>query len=94
MHFDFEKECILETDSSDNVSAKILSQYGEDGLLYPLAFFSCKYLPQEINYKIYNKELLPIIKFFIKWHPMLEKAGLVVKILTNHRNLQYFMSTK
>ena len=44
-HFDFEKECILETDSSDNVSAGILSQYGEDGLLHPVAFFSCKHSP-------------------------------------------------
>ena len=44
-HFDFEKECILKTDSSDNVSAGIFSQYGDDGLLYPVAFFSCKHSP-------------------------------------------------
>ena len=86
-HFDFEKECILETDSSDNVSAGILSQYGDDGLLHPVAFFSRKHSPQEINYEIYDKELLAIIKSFEKWRPMLEEAGLLVKILTNHRNL-------
>ena len=93
-HFDFEKECILETDSSDNVFAEILSQYGDDGLLHPVVFFSCKYSPQEINYEIYNKELLAIIKSFEEWRPMLEGVGLPVKILTDHRNLQYFMSTK
>ena len=93
-HFDFEKECILETNSSDNVSAWIFSQYGDDGLLYPVAFFSCKHSPQEINYEIYDKKLLAIIKSFEEWHPMLERAGLPIKIPTDHRNLQYFMSTK
>ena len=93
-HFDFEKKCILETNSSDNVSVGILSQYGVDGLFHPLAFFYRKHSPQEINYKIYDKELLAIIKFFKEWHLMLERAKLPVKILTDHRNLQYFMSTK
>ena len=51
-YFDIEKECILETNSSDNISAGILSQYGDDGLLYPVAFISRKHLPQEINYEI------------------------------------------
>ena len=94
VYFDFEKECILETDLSDNISAGILSQYGDDGLLYPMAFFSRKYLPQEINYEIYNKKLLAIIKSFEQWRPMLEGAGLSIKILTDHRNFQYFISTK
>ena len=59
-----------------------------------MAFFFHKHSPQEINYEIYNKELLAIIKFFEKWHPILEGAGLSVKIFTDHRNLQYFISTK
>ena len=66
MHFDFKKECIFKTNSSDNISVGILSHYGEDGLLHPIAFFSCKYLPQEINYEIYDKEFLAIIKSFEK----------------------------
>ena len=94
-HFDYEKECIVETDASDNVSAGVLSQYSsEDGKLYPVAFFSRKHSPQEINYKIYDKELLAIIKTFEEWRPMLEEAGLSIKIFTDHRNLQYFMTTK
>lgn len=63
-HFDFKKEYILETDLSDNVSAGVFSQYKEVELLYLVAFFSCKYLPQEINYEIYDKELFAIIKSF------------------------------
>ena len=93
-HFDYEKECIVETDASDNVSAGVLSQYGEDGKLHPVAFFSRKHSPQEINYEIYDKELLAIIKAFKEWRPMLKGASLPIKILTDHRNLQYFMTTK
>ena len=63
-HFNFEKECILETDLSENFFVKILFWYREDGLYHLVAFFSCKHLPQKINYEIYNKELLAIVKFF------------------------------
>ena len=94
-HFDYKKECIVETDASDNVSAGVLSQYNsKDGKLHPVAFFSQKHSAQEINYEIYDKELLVIIKAFKKWRPMLKGAGLPIKVLTDHRNLQYFMTTK
>ena len=59
--FDWEKEVILETDASDYVSAGVLSQYGEDGILRPVAFFSKKHSVTECNYEIYDKELLAII---------------------------------
>ena len=85
----FEKECILETDSLDILFAKTFFQYGEDRLFRPVAFFSYKHLPQEVNYEIYDKKLLAIIKFFKEWHPMLKRAGLPVKILIDHRNLEY-----
>ena len=93
-HFDYEKESIVETDASDNVSAGILSQYGDDGLLHPVAFFSKKHTAQEINYEIYDKELLAIIRAFEQWRPELEGSGLPIKILTDHRNLEYYMTTK
>ena len=93
-HFNFEKECILEINLLDNVSVGIFSQYGDDGLLYPVAFFFRKHSPQEINHEIYDKELLAIIKFSEEWRPMLERTKLLIKILINHKNLQYFMSTK
>jgi hypothetical protein len=59
-----EREIILETDASDYVSARVLSQYDDEGLLYPVAFFSKKYSPAECNYEIYDKELLVIIRSF------------------------------
>ena len=42
-HFDHDREIIGETDASDYVSAGILSQYDDDGILHPVAFFSKKH---------------------------------------------------
>ena len=64
IHFDPDKENIVETDSSDYVSAGVLSQYEVEGVLKPVAFFSKRLSPAECNYEIYDKELLAIIRAF------------------------------
>ena len=63
-HFDFERDVIVETDASDYVSAGVLSQYGEDGILHPVAYFSTKHSPAKCNYEIYDKELMAIVRAF------------------------------
>jgi hypothetical protein len=62
--FDWTKEAIIETDASDYVSTSVLSQHNDEGVLYPVAFFSKKYSSIECNYEIYDKELLIIIRCF------------------------------
>ena len=44
-HFDHDRQIIVETNASDYVSAGILSQYEDDRILHPVAFFSKKALP-------------------------------------------------
>ena len=61
MHFNAEREIIMETDVSDYVSAGIISQYNNNEILHPVAYFSKKNSPMEFNYEIYNKELMAII---------------------------------
>ena len=53
-------------------------------------------LPVECNYKIYNKELLAIIKCFKEWQLDLEgnHAGVPIKVITDHKGLEYFIITK
>jgi hypothetical protein len=92
--FDWEKEIILETDASDYVSAGVLSQYGDDGILRPVAFFSKKHSTTECNYEIYDKELLAIVRCFEEWRPELEGTSSPIKVITDHRNLEYFTTTK
>ena len=67
---------------------------GEDGLLHPVAYFSKRIAPVKCHYKIYDKELLTIIWCFKEWRPELKSIGLSVKVLTNYKGLEYFMSTK
>ena len=55
---------IIEANSSNYVTGGILSQYNKDGVLYPIVYFLKRLNPAEYNYKIYNKELLAIIKYF------------------------------
>ena len=59
---DRSRPAVLETDSSDYVNSGILSQADDDGVLYPVIFYSKNLLPAEYNYKIYNKELLIIVR--------------------------------
>ena len=87
------KPIILETDNSDYVSAGILSQEDESSILRPVAF-SKKLSPSECNYEIYDKELPAIIRCFEEWRPELEGAASPIQIITDHRNLEYFMTTR
>jgi len=68
-HFDYDQEIIVTTDASDYVSAGILAQYDDEGILHLVAFYSKKDSPAECNYEIYDKELLAIIRAFKKWRP-------------------------
>ena len=85
---------IVETDSSDYLSSGVFSQLGKDGLLHPVAFFSKNLNLAECNYEIYDKELLAIIRCFEQWRPELEATGIPIKVITDHKSLEYFMTTK
>jgi hypothetical protein len=93
-HFDHSREVIIETDASDYVSAGVLSQRDDEGVLHPVAFFSKKHSPAECNYDIYDKELMAIIKALEEWRPECEGAEHTLQLITDHKNLEYFMSKK
>jgi hypothetical protein len=48
----------------------------------------------ELNYNIYNKELLAIVEVLKEWKIYFQEANFLVIILTNHKNLIYFIITK
>jgi hypothetical protein len=93
-YFDRIKEAILETDSSDYVNGGVLSQYKDNGILYPVAFYNKNMAPAEYNYEIYDKKLLAIIRCLEHWKPELESTDIPIKVFTDHRNLEYFITTK
>jgi len=59
-----------------------------------VAFYSKSLSPVERNYEIHNKEMLAIIRALEELRHFLEGAQYLVKIWTNHKNLEYFMTAK
>jgi hypothetical protein len=94
IHPDPAKPFIVETDASDFALGAILSQFGIDGLLHPVTFYSRKLTSAEINYQVYDKELLAIIMAFEQWRPYLVGAQHRVQVLTDHKNLLYFTTIR
>lgn len=90
---DVAKEFLLECDASDFATGAILSQLGSDDEMHPVAFLSKSLSPAECNYDIFDKELLAVIRALKEWRHLLEGSEIPVKVLTDHKNLEYF-STK
>jgi RNase H-like domain found in reverse transcriptase len=63
VYFNLEKEVIVEYNASDKVVGRTLSQKDEKGRLYLIAYYSRKFMAVELNYDIYNKELLAIVEY-------------------------------
>jgi len=84
----------VETDASDYALAAILSIVDEDNEVHPVAFHSHTFTVAELNYDTYNKELLAIIEAFKVWQHYLEGPAYPIDIVTNHKNLEYFSTTK
>ncbi|KAI0999387.1 hypothetical protein K3495_g8806 [Podosphaera aphanis] len=93
-HFDPHRQTILETDASDFETAAILSQYDDSGKLRPIAFMSKKMLPAECKYEIFDKELLAIVNAFETWTAELGSVEASTLVLTDHKKLEYFTTTK
>ena len=55
----------VETDTSGHTIGEVLFQK-QDGKWKPIAFLSRTMQPTEINYEIYNKELLAIVEVLTK----------------------------
>ena len=93
-HHDPSKNVFLYTDASDFAISGIPHQTNNDGLLHPLCFYSHKLIPVEINYDVHNKEMLGVIKSLKEFHPWLSGTVLPISVITNHKNLEYFMSSQ
>ena len=78
----------VETDALEYTIGGVLSQ--EQGKWIPIVFLSRMMQPAERNYKIYNKELLTIVKALTKWRQYLLNATEKFEVWTDHENLKYF----
>jgi transposase InsO family protein len=89
-HYDPDRKLRMETDASGSAYAGILSQKWEDGW-HPIAYFSRKFSGPELNYPIYDKELMAIVMSFRQWRHYLEGVS-EIEVWSDHENLKRFMS--
>src|SRR5258705_5838983 len=85
---------MVETDASDHAIAGILSVTTKDNEIRPVAFFSHSLQGAEKNYDTHDKELLAIFEAFNNWRHFLEGSAEVIDTVTDHRNFEYFTSSK
>jgi len=91
---DRDQEMRIEADASDYTMGGILLVKGENGKWRPVAFISKSLSPAEKNYEIHDKEMLAVIRCLEDWRHYLEGTKKEFKIWTDHKNLQYFMSSQ
>jgi len=87
-------QLIVETDTSDYPFTAIILIVNEDNEVHPVAFHSHTFTAAELNYDIHNKELLAIFKAFKIWQHYLEGLAYPINIVMDHKNLEYFSTTK
>jgi len=93
-HWIPDAQLIVETDALDYALAAILSIVNEDNEVHPIAFHSHTFTVAELNYDTYDKELLVIFKAFKIWWHYLEGPAYPIDVVTDHKNLEYFSTTK
>ena len=94
VHFDPNKPIMVETDASNYVCSGILSQQQDDGTWRPVAYRSKTMSKAQCKYDIHVKELLAIMQALREWRQYCEGAKHTVRILTDHKNLVPFTTTK
>jgi hypothetical protein len=82
----------LSSRKSQPTSAYLL-QRGDDGKLYPVAFYSRRLQSAEENYPVHEKELLAIKEALRVWQ-CYEENGQQAIVLTDHESLKYMNTIK
>ena len=93
-HWIPDAQLIVETDVSDYALAAILSIVNKDNEVHPVAFYSYTFTVAELNYDTHDKELLAIFEAFKIWRHYLEDLTYPIDIVIDHKNLEYFSTTK
>ena len=62
--------------------------------MHPVMLHSRGLTPAEQNYDVYDKELLAIVDAFKAWRVYLHGAKYTIRVLSDHKNLTFFLTTK
>src|SRR3979490_1088639 len=93
-HWEPDQILVVEINASNYALAAILSTIDSEGEIRPVAFHSCTFTAPELNYDVHDKELLAIFEAFKRWRHYLEGSAEPIDVITDHKNLEYFSTTK
>ena len=93
-HFKPAEPSILQTDARGFAKTSILNQYDCFRILRLADFYSQKCSGAEQDYDMYDQELLAIVETMKQWHHYLEGANPKAIIQCDHKNLEYFQTSK
>ena len=94
IHWVLDAQLVVKTDALDYTLAAILSIMTKDNEIHPIAFHSWTFSAPELNYDVYDKELLAIFEVFKIWRHYLEGSASPIDVVTDYKNLEYFLTTK
>ena len=84
----------METDASDYALTAIFFIVNKDNEVHPVIFHSHTFTATELNYDTHDKKLLAIFKAFKIWRHYLKGLAYPINIVMDHKNLEYFSTTK
>lgn len=87
-------ETRIEVDTSNFATGGILVQKQNNNKWHPVAFLSESMTEPERNYKIYDKEMLAIIRALEAWRQYLEGLPKTFEIQSDHKNLEYWKTAQ
>ena len=91
---DHNKPFQIECDASKYAYGAVLTQLDTNGDRHPCAFISKTFSPTERNYKIYDRELLAIIRALEEWRHYIQGLPHTTTVLSDHKNLTYYRDAR
>ena len=91
---DLDKEFRVEVDASNFTTGGVLFIKSKDNKWRPVVYISKLLNKTERNYEIHDKEMLAVICCLEAWRHFLAGTKNKVKVWTDHKNLEYFMSNQ
>jgi hypothetical protein len=84
----------IESDASKVATGTVLTQLDSNGDQHPVAFLSKTFSETERKYKIYDRELLGIIRALKEWRHYIQGSGHTTIVYSDHKNLTYFQTAQ
>jgi RNase H-like domain found in reverse transcriptase/Reverse transcriptase (RNA-dependent DNA polymerase) len=85
---------VIETDASDYALAAFFSQVESKREIHPVTYVSRTFSDTELNYDMHDKELMAIYEAFKAWRHYLKDTKVLIDVVTDHKNLEYFCTTR